>query len=99
MSFVNVGPQELAAGAATWQGIGSAMDAQVTAAAAPTTGVVPAAVDEVSTLVATQFALHGHTLQAVAAQAKAIHEAMTNNLFANAASYAATEAANAIGTG
>ena len=50
MSFVSGQPQALTAAAGTLRGIGSAMSAQNAAAAAPTTGVVPAAADEVSAL-------------------------------------------------
>ena len=45
MSFVTTVPEALAAAAGTLQGIGSALSAQNVAAAAPTTGVVPAAAD------------------------------------------------------
>ena len=58
MSFVQAHPDSLAAAAGTLQGIGSALSAQNAAAAAPTTGVVPAAADEVSALTAAQFAAH-----------------------------------------
>ena len=56
MSFVNAHPEALAAAAGNLQTIGSALSAQNAAAAAPTTGVVPAAADEVSALTAAQFA-------------------------------------------
>ena len=78
--------------------IGSAMAAQNAAAAAPTTGVVPAAADEVSALTAAQFVAHAQMYQAVSAQATAIHEMFVNTLGTSAGSYAATEAANAIVT-
>ena len=48
MSFVSTQPEALTAAAGSLQGIGSAMSAQNAAVAAPTTGVVPAAADEVS---------------------------------------------------
>ena len=56
MSFVTVGPEMLTAAALDLQGIGAEMAAGDAAAAAPTTGVVPAAADEVSALTAAQFA-------------------------------------------
>jgi hypothetical protein len=96
MSFVTTQPEALTAAAANLQGIGSAMAAQNAAAAAPTTGVVPAAADEVSALTATQFAAHAALYQSVSAQADAIHEMFVNALGTSAGSYAATEAANAI---
>jgi hypothetical protein len=75
------------------------MSAQNVAAAAPTTGVVPAAADEVSALTAAQFATHAQMYQAVSAQAAAIHEMFVNTLATSAGSYAATESANAIAAG
>ena len=56
------------------------LSAQNAAAAAPTTGVVPAAADEVSALTAAQFAAHAQMYQAVSAQAAAIHEQFVNTL-------------------
>jgi hypothetical protein len=53
MSFVSTQPEALTAGAGTLQGIGSSMSAQSAAAAAPTTGAVPAAADQVSAQFAT----------------------------------------------
>jgi len=50
MSFVTTQPEELAAAAASLQAIGSMLSAQNAAAAMPTTGVLPAAADEVSAL-------------------------------------------------
>jgi hypothetical protein len=99
MSFVSTQPEALTAAAGTLQGIGSSMSAQNAAAAAPTTGVVPAAADEVSAMTAAQFATHAQMYQAVSAQAAAIHEMFVNTLATSAGSYAATEAANAIAAG
>ena len=95
MSFVTTQPEVLTAAAGSLQGIGSAMMAGSAAAAAPTTGVVPAAADEVSALTAAQFAAHASMYQTVSAQAAAIHEMFVNTLGISAGSYAATEAANA----
>ncbi|WP_156781080.1 PE family protein, partial [Mycobacterium gordonae] len=80
-------------------GIGCAVDTVSTAAAGPTTAIVPAAADEVSALTATQFAAHGHLYQAVSAQAAAIHQMFVEVMTASAGSYAATEAANAAAAG
>ena len=99
MSYVTTQPEALSAAAGTLQGIGSSLSAQNAAAAAPTTGVVPAAADEVSALTAAQFAAHAQMYQAVSAQAAAIHEMFVNTLGTSAGSYAATEAANAIAAG
>jgi hypothetical protein len=95
VSFVTTQPEELTAAAGNLAGLGSGMAAGNAAAAAPTTGVVPAAADEVSALTAAQFAAHGELYQAISAQAAAIHEMFVNTLGISAASYAATEAANA----
>jgi hypothetical protein len=94
MSFVTTQPELLAEAAGDLTGIGSTMSAQNSAAAAPTTGVIPAAADEVSALTAAQFAAHAELYQAVSAQAVAIHEMFVNTLGTGAASYAATEAGN-----
>ncbi len=99
MSFVTTQPDLLAAPAANLAGVGSAMEAENAAATAPTTGVVPAAADEVSALTAAQFAAHAQMYQAVSAQAMAIHQMFVTALQTSANSYAATEAANAVATG
>ena len=75
------------------------MAAHNAAAAAPTTGVVPAAADKVSALTATQFAAHATTYQPISAQATAIHELFVNTLGTSTGPYAAIEAANAIAAG
>jgi hypothetical protein len=98
MSFVTAQPEALAAAAADLQSIGAAVSAQNAASAVPTTGVIPAAADEVSALTAAQFAAHGQLFQTVSAQAQAIHEMFVNTLRTSAGSYAATEAANAVAT-
>ena len=96
MSFVTIQPEALSAAATSLAGIGSTMSAQNAAVAAPTTGVIPAAADEVSALTATQFTIHAQMYQAVSAQAEAIHQLFISTLGTSATSYAATEAANAI---
>ena len=95
MSFVTTQPEFLGTAAISLQGIGSSMTAGNAAAAGPTTGVVPAAADEVSALTAAQFAAHAQMYQAVSAQAAAIHELFVSTLATSGGSYAATEAANA----
>ena len=99
MSFVTTDTAAIAAAAGTLQGIGSTLSAQNAAAAAPTTGVVPAAADDVSALTAAQFAAHAQMYQAVNAQATAIHEMFVNTLGMSSGSYAVTEAANAAAAG
>jgi hypothetical protein len=99
MTFVITQPELLTAAANHLRGIGSTITAQNAAAAAPTLGVVPAAADEVSGLTATQFAAHAALYQQVSAQAAAIHDLFVQVLHASGASYAGTEAVNAIAAG
>lgn len=99
MSFVTTQPEALLAAVSNLRTIGSAMAAHSAAAAAPTTGVLPAAADEVSAMTAAQFTAHAHAFQAVSAQAVAIHEMFVAALSNGAGSYAATEAANAAAAG
>jgi hypothetical protein len=96
MSFVTTQPQMLTEASSDLQAIGSALSGPNAAAAGPTTGVVPAAADEVSSLTATQFVAHAQMYQAVSAQAGAVHDMFVTTLAASAGSYAATEAANTI---
>jgi hypothetical protein len=95
MSFVTTQPEVLSAAAGDLQGIGSTVSAADAAAAAPTTGVVPAATDQVSALTAAQFVAQAQMYQAISAQAAAIHQLFVTMLGTSAGSYAATEAANA----
>jgi PE family len=95
MSYVTTQPQMLSAAAGDLHGVGSVVSAANAAAAAPTTGVVPAAADEVSALTAAQFAAHAQMYQDFSAQAAAIHEQFVATLQTSAGSYLATEAANA----
>jgi len=73
MSYMTAEPEMLAAAAGSLNSIVSGLGARNAAAAAPTTGVVPAAADEVSALTAAQFAAYVQMYQAVSAQAAAIH--------------------------
>jgi hypothetical protein len=98
MSFVTTQPEALAYAAGKLQTLGSAMAAESAAAAAPTTGVVPAATDEVSALQAAIFGAYGSLYQSVNAQATTIHEFFVHTLGASAGSYAATESTNSAAT-
>lgn len=99
MSFVTTQPELLTTAAGNLEGIGSTLSASTAAAAAPTTRVFPAAADVVSALTAAQFASHAVMFQAVSAQAAAVHDLFVATLRTSAASYAATEAANAVAAG
>ncbi|MCV7440798.1 hypothetical protein AWB91_11440 [Mycobacterium paraense] len=98
MSFVTTQPEALTYAAGKLQTIGSAMSAESAAAAAPTTGLIPAAADEVSALQATIFAAYGSLYQSVNDQATAIHELFVNTLGASAGSYMSTESLNSVAT-
>jgi PE family len=99
LSFVNAYPEALAAAAGNLQSIGAALNVGTDTAAGPTTGVVPAAADEVSALTAAQFAAHGARFQELSARAARIQAALAATLAISAGSYAATEAANAASAG
>jgi hypothetical protein len=98
MSFVTTQPEMLTTAASQLHGIGTAIATQNAAAATPTTGILPAAADEVSLLTAARFASHAQMYQEVSAQAAAIHEMFVHVMGASAGSYATTEAANATAT-
>ena len=95
MTFVTTQPEIMAATAGQLAGLGTELNAQNAAAMVPTTGVTPAAGDEVSALTAAQFASHAEVYQAVSAHAAAVHGLFVSTLGASAGSYAATESANA----
>lgn len=99
MSFVTTAPEMLSWSAGQLEAIGASVSMGSSAAAVPTTGVVPAAADTVSALTAAQFAALGQLYQVISAQAQAIHEQFVATLNASAGSYAATEAANAAAAG
>ncbi|WP_131823708.1 PE family protein, partial [Mycobacterium talmoniae] len=95
MSFVTARPDALAAASSKLATAGSALAAQNAAAAAPTTGLAPAAADEVSALQAAQFAAYGQLYQSIAAEATQIHNQLVQMLQTSAGSYGDTESANA----
>ncbi len=74
MSFVSIVPEMLSKAAGNLQSVGAALAAENAAAMAPTTGLIPAAADQVSALTAMQFAAHAQMYQAVSSQAAAIHQ-------------------------
>jgi hypothetical protein len=86
----------LTGAASDLRAIGSDLSAGNAAGAAPRTGVLPAGADEVSALMATQFAAYAQIYQAVSAQAAAVHDMFVVTLAASADLYADTEAANTI---
>ena len=99
MSFVTTQPDVLSGAASSLSGMGDAMVARNAAAAAPTTGLAPAASDIVSAMTAAQFGNHGVAYQQLAAQAAEVHEQLVATLRSGAGAYALTEAANAAAAG
>jgi PE family/PPE-SVP subfamily C-terminal region len=99
MSFVTTQPEALDYAAGRLDGIGTSLAAQNSAAAASTTGVAPAAADEVSALQATQFSAYGDLYQQISAEATAINQAFVQMLGLSGDSYGTTEATNSAATG
>lgn len=94
MSLLAVIP-ELTSAATDLANIGVALDTAQAAAAAPTSNLLAAAADEVSTALADLFAGYGREFAAVSAQTRAFHRQFVQALSASAESYLATEAFNA----
>ncbi|MGB9302905.1 MAG: PE family protein, partial [Mycobacterium sp.] len=94
MSFVVAAPDSLASAAAELAGIGSQISQASAAAAAPTSGLLAAAGDEVSAAIAAVFAEHGQAYQGLSAQAVAFHTQFVEAMSGAAGSYAAAEVVN-----
>ncbi|ORA82073.1 PE family protein [Mycobacterium malmoense] len=92
MSFVLAAPEALVTAASDLAGIGSSLGTASAAAAAPTTGVLAAAADQVSTQVAALLSEHGVGYQQLSAGLSAFHEQFVQTLSAGANTYAAAEA-------
>lgn len=85
MSFVFAAPEALAAAAADMAGIGSTLNAANVVAAVPTTGVLAAAADEVSTQVAALLSAHAQGYQQLSRQMMtAFHDQFVQALRASA---------------
>jgi len=84
----------MAAAATDLATIGSTVREANAAAAALTTGLVPAAEDEVSTAIAGLFGKYANEFQSLGAQAAAFHDRLVQTLNAAAGAYTATEAAS-----
>ncbi len=95
MSFLTALPEALQAAAAQLSGLGSTFEAQSSAIAAPTTGIAPAAADEVSALQAQLFSTYGTLYQQISTQATAIQQQLASTLGLNGGSYSNAEATNA----
>ncbi|AGZ49860.1 PE family protein [Mycobacterium kansasii] len=95
MTYMITQPDTLTAAAASVAEIRSAIGSANAATVASTTGVIAAARDEVSELIASLFRAYGQECQAVMTQAGAFHDAFAQSLATAATSYAQAEAANA----
>jgi hypothetical protein len=95
MSIVIAAPELINTAATDLANIGSHLSEAHMAAAASTTGVIPAAADEVSAGIAHLFSRYAGGYQALAGRAAAFHQQFMQNLTASARSYASAEAANA----
>jgi hypothetical protein len=94
MLYVIAAPEIMTSAATDLSNIGSALTAAKAAAAAPTTGVLAAAEDEVSAAIAAVFSAHGQGFQALGAQAAEFEDQFVQALTAGARSYVSAEAAN-----
>jgi hypothetical protein len=98
MSVLKTIPEELIAAATQLEGIGTSLQAQTAAAAAPTTSIASAASDTVSLLQSAVYSAYGTLYQQVAAEAHAIQAEFTSTLGLSSGTYSSTEAANAVQT-
>ncbi len=94
MSYVVAAPEVVADAAKSLESLRSAISAAQAGAAAPTTGVVAAAGDEISAAVAALFSEYGSNYQALGAQAAAFHTDFVQTLGSSALAYQLAEAAN-----
>ncbi|WP_082975462.1 PecA family PE domain-processing aspartic protease [Mycobacterium sp. 1245805.9] len=95
MSFVIAVPELVTDAATSLESLGSTITAAQAAAATPTTGLLAAAEDEVSTAIAALFSQHATAYQALSTQAAAFHAQLVQTLNAGAGAYAAAETTSA----
>ncbi len=95
ISFVIAAPEMMTSAATDLADIGAALTAAHTVAAAPTTEVLAAGADEVSTRIAALFGAYAQAYQRISTQAATFHAKFVQALGAGAGAYAGTEAANA----
>jgi hypothetical protein len=92
VSFLFAAPGALASAASDLAGIGSTLSTANAAAAAPITGVLASAADEVSAQVAALLSEHGLGYQQISSQLAAFHEQFVQTLSAGATAYTNAEA-------
>lgn len=95
MSFLVANPNVISVAAEDLAEIGSAIGEANSVAAGATTGLVPAAGDEVSVALATLFSTFGVDYQTISTQVAAFHNTLVQQLTRAAGNYAAAENANA----
>ncbi len=95
MSSIAVFPEAVSAAAADVANIGRALSAANAAATVPTTNLLAAGTDEISTAVASLFSGHGQAYQRLANQLMAFHDQFAQALTAGASAYTGAEATNA----
>jgi PE family len=93
MSLVTKRPEAWATAAGTQHDVGSKFSKQKAAAAAPPTGLKPAAADEASNLTAAQFAARAHMYQAACRRPR-FTRCSSTTLSMSSRSYAAIKAVN-----
>lgn len=99
MSHVNAAPGTIGSTATNLAGIGATISRANAVAAAPTTGLVASARDQVSAAVAAFFNGHAQGYQTLGAQAEAFHQDFVQLLRSGAGAYAAAESDNVAATG
>ncbi len=95
VSYVIALPELLEAAAADMARIGSSIGAAHAAAAGPTTGILAAAADEVSTAIASLFSAHGKSFHGIGTRAAEFHAQFVQALKSAGGAYAAADTANA----
>ncbi|OBH06993.1 hypothetical protein A5696_01165 [Mycobacterium sp. E2699] len=93
-TFLIAAPQALAAASADLTAIGEAIKEAAASAAPSTTGIAPAAADEVSAAIARLFGNYAQSYHAMGAQASTFQEQFVRALSVGAGTYAAAEATN-----
>ncbi|MCV7089400.1 PE family protein, partial [Mycobacterium interjectum] len=94
-AFLIAAPEALSAASADLSGIGEAIKEAAATWAPSTTGIAPAAGDEVSAAIARLFGNYGQTYQTLGAQAVAFQQQFVQALSGGAGTYASAEATSA----
>ncbi len=87
MGLIHVIPQQLLDAAGDLENLGTSVEEATFAAAGPTTSMLSAGADQVSTAIAELFSTHGRWYQALAGQARNFHTAFTQTMAAAGNSY------------